>query len=188
MERRELLKLMLVLTGGTMIGGELLMSGCKPGSGSGPIALTDADTAFLDEVGETIFPKTTSPGAKETGIGKLMRTIVTDCYEEKDKAIFAAGLKQLNEACVKMHNTDFMKATPEQRTSLLTSIDAEAKTYMKNKKKEDPNHYFTMYKQLTIWGYFTSEAGATKALRYISVPGKYDGNLDYKKGDKAYSG
>jgi hypothetical protein len=26
------------------------------------------------------------------------------------------------------------------------------------------------------------------ALRYTPVPGKYDGSLDYKKGDKSFAG
>src|ERR1700676_5385930 len=34
---------------------------------------------------------------------------------------------------------------------------------------------------------FTSEPGATKALRYIAVPGKYEGCIPYKKGDKAWA-
>jgi hypothetical protein len=42
-------------------------------------------------------------------------------------------------------------------------------------------------KQLAILGYFTSKEGATKALRYVAVPGKYDGALPYKKGDKAWA-
>jgi hypothetical protein len=42
-------------------------------------------------------------------------------------------------------------------------------------------------KQLTLLGFFTSEPGATKALRHIAVPGKYDGALPYKKGDKAWA-
>jgi hypothetical protein len=187
MERRELLKLMLVLTGGAMIGGDLLISGCKTGSSADNLTITDQDVALLDEVGDTIFPQTTSPGAKETGIGKLMRTMVNDCYEAKDKTLFIEGFKKLNAACEKMHKTDFMKATALQRTSLLEAIDAEAKAYTKSKKAEDPNHYFTMYKQLVIWGYFTSEAGATKALRYLPVPAKYDGSFPYKKGDKAWA-
>jgi len=44
-----------------------------------------------------------------------------------------------------------------------------------------------MMKELTIWGYFSSEPGATKALRYIAVPGHYDGCIPYKKGDKAWA-
>jgi hypothetical protein len=54
-------------------------------------------------------------------------------------------------------------------------------------KEEYPPHYFAMVKQLTIWGYFTSEPGMTKALRYIETPGKFDGAYTYKKGDKAWA-
>ena len=43
-----------------------------------------------------------------------------------------------------------------------------------------------MMKQLTLLGFFTSEVGATKALRYLPVPGHYDGNFPYKKGDRAW--
>jgi len=38
-----------------------------------------------------------------------------------------------------------------------------------------------------LLGYFTSEAGCTKALRYIPVPGKYVGCISYRKGDKAWA-
>jgi hypothetical protein len=34
-----------------------------------------------------------------------------------------------------------------------------------------PDHYFTMMKQLTILGYFTSKEGRTGATRYEPVPG-----------------
>jgi hypothetical protein len=86
-----------------------------------------------------------------------------------------------------MHGHSFMKATPEQRKELLTALDKEAKEFQKNKKPEDPTHYFTLMKQLTLLGYFTSEIGATQALRYVAVPGKYEGCIPYKKGDKAWA-
>ncbi len=50
-----------------------------------------------------------------------------------------------------------------------------------------PEHYFTMFKQLTLWGYFTSKEGATKALSYVAVPGHYDGDVPYLKGQKAWA-
>jgi hypothetical protein len=61
------------------------------------------------------------------------------------------------------------------------------KKYNETKKEADPNHYFGMMKQLTLLGYFTSEIGATQALRYIAIPGKYEGCVPYKKGDKAWA-
>ncbi|HRN58498.1 MAG TPA: gluconate 2-dehydrogenase subunit 3 family protein [Agriterribacter sp.] len=42
-------------------------------------------------------------------------------------------------------------------------------------------------KELTLLGYFTSEIGATQALRYIAVPGKYEGCVPYTKGDRAWA-
>jgi hypothetical protein len=97
-------------------------------------------------------------------------------------------MTKLNEASRKKFNGNgFMKITPEQRKELLTELDKEQKDYAKSKKKEDEPHYFTQMKQLTLLGFFTSEPGATKALRYVAVPGRFDACVPYKKGDKAWA-
>ena len=186
MERRELLKMIAALTGGAFIGGELLTS-CKSGPLVGGATFGEADTAFLDEVAETILPATKTPGAKAAKVGQFMVVMVNDTYEDKDQKIFHAGIGKLDEASKKATGKSFLEATPEQRTTLLTALDKEAKDYQKAKKPEDPSHYFTMMKQLTLFGFFTSKEGATQALRYIAVPGKYDGAYPYKKGDKAWA-
>jgi hypothetical protein len=186
MERRELLKMIAALTGGVFIGGELLNS-CKSGPTVGGTTFNETDAAFLDEVAETILPATKTPGAKAAKVGEFMVVMVNDCYEDKDQVIFHAGIGKLDEACKKANGKSFLEATPEQRTTLLTALDKEAKDYQKTKKSEDPNHYFTMMKQLTLFGYFTSKEGATQALRYVAVPGKYVGDYPYKKGDKAWA-
>jgi len=106
-----------------------------------------------------------------------------------------------------------MDLTPEQKTEFLVGLDKEAKDRSKElaekdskltdeqrhkraldqhdgtykRDSQDDPHYFSMIKQLTLWGFFTSEPGATKALRYVAVPGKYEGCIPYKKGDKAWA-
>jgi hypothetical protein len=55
-----------------------------------------------------------------------------------------------------------------------------------NKLKSDPEHYFSLMKELTIIGYFSFEIGCTKALRYVEAPGAYQGEVPYKKGDKVW--
>ena len=187
MERRELLKMVALATGGVVIGGEFFLAGCKSKdvvvAGTG---FSNDNIAFLDEVAETIIPKTTTAGAKEAEVGKFMTVMVNDCYEEADQKIFHEGMKKLDETCNKMHGHSFMKAEPAHRKELLTSLDKEAKEYMKTKKKEDPNHYFLMMKQLTLMGYFTSKPGLEQNFNYQQVPGKYDGAVPYKKGDKLF--
>ncbi len=187
MNRREALSRVALLFGGTIIGAEAFLTGCKTTGKKEGVFATD-DVALMDEIGETILPATAeSPGAKEAKIGEFMKVFVTDCYTESDQKIFTDGFTKLNDAANKMHNKDFMKLSATEKYDVLVPIDKEAAAYQKNRKKDDPHHYFWMMKQLTILGFFTSEPGATKALRYDPVPGKYEGCIPYKKGDKAWA-
>lgn len=194
MERRELLKQIALLTGGLVIGGEVFLSGCKT-TAKADAGFSAASIALLDEVGETIIPATATPGAKAAQIGDFMKTFVTDCYTADEQAVFTKGILQLEEASDKMHKKSFLDCDAAQRKDLLISLEKEAKPFNEKVKaanegkKENklPLHYYTMMKQLTLFGFFTSKTGATETLRHISVPGKYDGAYPYKKGDKAWA-
>jgi len=187
MDRRELLKMIALATGGVVIGGEFFLAGCKNKDARVGMVFSPDDISFLNEVAETIIPKTNTPGAKDAEVGKFMTVMVNDCYEETNQKIFHEGMKKLDEACSKMHGHSFMKADAGHRKELLTALDKEAKDYMKNKKKEDPGHYFSMMKQLTLLGFFTSKPGLTECFDYHAVPTKYDGAYPYKKGDKLFA-
>lgn len=195
MERRELLKQIAILTGGAFIGGELFLAGCKSGS-SMEAGFTPTTVALLDEVGETIIPATKTPGAKAAQVGEFMKVFVTDCYTKNDQAAFTKGIVQLDEACNKANGKSFMDCDAKQRHDFLVSLEKEAKTFneavnKENEGKKDeekkPVHYYTMMKQLTLLGFFTSKTGATETLRHQAVPGRYDGAFPYKKGDRAWA-
>jgi len=189
MNRRDALSRVALLLGGTIIGGTVFLEGCKPADKKYGTAetFTPDDIAYLDEISETIIPTTNTPGAKAAKVGTFMTVMVNDCYDEKDQKIFKEGMGKLNAASDKKFSSGFMDISAAQRTELLTEIDKEQLEYNKTKKQEDPNHYFRMLKELTLIGYFTSEVGATQALRYLPVPGRYDGDMPYKKGDKAWA-
>lgn len=116
-----------------------------------------------------------------------MKIMVTDCYDEAAQKVFVDGLSKLQGASDKKFGKGFMELEPAQRKELLVELDKEQREYQKNKKPEEPNHYFKMMKDLTLQGYFTSEIGATQALRYEAVPGRYEGCMPYQKGDKAWA-
>ena len=97
------------------------------------------------------------------------------------------GLKKIDELSEKKFSKSFEKVTAAQRTELLQALDKEQKEYQATKTEEAPSHYFRMMKELSVLGYFSSKEGATQALRYLPVPGKYDGAYPYKKGDKAWA-
>ena len=182
MQRREALELTATIIGGTIFGSEVFLSG-RPVANNRRQAFSEVDVRLLDEIGETILPESDmSPGAKAAQIGEFMKTIVMDCYDETEAEIFEAGLREVREASQAKYSQSFMELSSQKRRDLLTEYDRRAR----NKTDDDDIHFFTMMKQLTIWGYFTSEPGATKALRYNPVPGRYDGCIEYKPGDRAW--
>jgi len=190
MNRRDALSRVALLLGGTVIGGELFLSGCTSADKKigQSVDFTADDLAYLDEIAETIIPATDTPGAKEAKVGQFMGVMVKDCYKPNEQKVFLDGMNKLNEASKKKFSGNgFMKITPEQRKELLNELDKEQKAYAKDKKKDADPHYFTLMKQLTLLGYFTSEPGATKALRYVPVPGRFEACIPYKKGDKAWA-
>jgi hypothetical protein len=110
---------------------------CRRARGTGPTMFTAEEVAYLDEIAETILPATSTPGAKDAKTGRFIGVMVQDCYTKEDQAIFKAGMTTLNDACTKAHGHGFMQASPEERLSLLTQLDKDAKAYQ-DKKKGDP--------------------------------------------------
>lgn len=189
MNRRDAIARVGLLMGGTVLGAEAFLSGCtKPVAEVSTLDFSSDTVDLLDEVGETILPTTAkSPGAKAAQIGEFIKIIVTDCYEEKDQRILAEGITALRSSAVSQFNKPFIEINAQQKHAFISALDVEAKAYDKSKKKEEPTHYFTMIKQLTLWGYFTSEVGSQQALRYVPVPGRYEGCTNYIKGEGAWS-
>jgi glucoside 3-dehydrogenase (cytochrome c) hitch-hiker subunit len=188
MNRREALSAVSFLLGGTIIGAEAFLSGCSKRTPVQTGFLNEDEISFLDEVGETIIPTTaSSPGAKEAEIGSFMNSIVTDCYSQQEQMIFKEGMKKLDIASDDKYSERFIRLSPEKKHELLLTLDAEAAGYAASRKPEDPEtHYYSMMKQLTVWGYFTSEVGATKALRHVAVPGRWESCIPLRPGDKAW--
>jgi len=184
--RREAIARLSLLLGGALIGGNAYLRGAPIEGKTIGGDFTAAELALMDEVAETIIPATDTPGAKAVGVGAFMALMVRDCYTDANHAVFKAGLGKLEEATKAKFGTSFMSAAVAQRTELLNELDREQRRHHASKAKDEPPHYFRMLKQLTVLGFFTSETGATKVLRYAEVPGGYDGNAPYKKGDRAW--
>jgi hypothetical protein len=194
-DRREAIRRVSALLGGvTLVSESALLAGCRPdhtpGGGPGAVRFSTDDIAFLDEVADTILPETGTPGAKAAKVGAFMALMVVDTYYEPDQKVFRDGMKQLDDACRQANNVSFLDATGPQRLSLLEQLDREQKAYMDKREAandDTPAHYFRMMKELTLLGYFTSEIGYTKAMRYAESPGRFDPCAPYTPGETIWA-
>jgi hypothetical protein len=236
--RREAVRRVSALLGGVaLVGGSSLIAACEKArapavAGTKIGEFTPEDVAFLDEVADTILPETKTPGAKAAKVGAFMALMVTDTYGEPERATFREGMRKLDQASIQANKASFMSATPQQRLSLLETLDREQKSYtdareaaptsdarkaaapkdstaaqgdayLPDQRKENvpgeesagaaaitadtPAHYFRMMKELALLGYFTSEIGYTKAMRYVETPGRFDPCVPYVEGEQAWA-
>jgi hypothetical protein len=181
MQRRELLKLIAAATGCALVGAEraLAAPAARP-------ALSTRDRLMLDEIAETIIPRTDTPGAKDAAVGAFIARYAQACYEPAQLRILAQGIGTLDALMRSRTGADFLHASKAQRQSLLSGIDLQARRQAKDANQSAP-HYFTLMKQLTLLGFFTSEPGSTRVLRYRPVPGKYRGCVPYRKGETSWA-
>jgi hypothetical protein len=181
MHRRELLKLIAAATGCALVGMESALAA--------PAVRTSFpahDLATLDEIAETIIPRTDTPGAKDAAVGAFIARYAQACYEPAQLRSLQQGIAAIDARMRAQAGVDFLRASPAQRHVLLTTIDREAKHQVKDATQAAP-HYFTLMKQLTLLGFFTSEPGSTRVLRYRPIPGKYKGYVPYQKGQSSWA-
>lgn len=139
--------------------------------------LSSGEVALLNEVADTILPDTEgSPGAKAADVGAFMQDIVSRYYSLEQQQTFLFGLAQFNELCRGRHQRNFIDLSLSAREQLLLELEAQPSAV-----------YYQMIKQLTLWGYFSSEIGTKKALRFAPIPGRYDGDVKIEPGTKAWA-
>lgn len=187
MDRRNAISRITILSGAILVASTGVMSGCGFGAKK-RTALTVKDIPLLDEIGETIIPTTaTSEGAKATAIGAYMVDMVNNCYNKDQQKIFIDGLNFFDKTCEDKYKVGFLELSQAQKKQFLIQLDAQSKQPLaKGTANQQSLEYVGMLKELTINGYFTSKIGVTKARRYEAVPGRFDGCISYKKGDRPW--
>ena len=139
-----------------------------------PKALSLSQARVLDAVAELIMPKTDTPGAREAGVPAFIDRAVGGYCSPTEAQAIRAGLDHIDAVARAAHGLEFAALTSVQQTAQLTGYETpQAAT---SAVPPRPNAmFFPLLKDLATVGYFTSELGATRAVRYDPVPGAYRG-------------
>lgn len=183
MNRRDAIKTAGVLVGGALVASSGILTACstdlRPGATSGVLSRDNQD--LIEEIADTLLPTTAaSPGAKAAGVGPAINLILTDCYKAEDQQRVVKGLDAFRATCRERRGGEFAPLARTDRESLLREIDADA-------KKAGDSHYFGLVRELALGAYFSSQVGVTQALRYVPVPGRWEGCVPLTPGQPAWS-
>ena len=160
MNRREAVKVTTALLGGVLVGSSGVLIACdRWKSASAPGILSADDQALIEEIADTLLPSTpSSTGEKAAGVGATMNLLLTDCYKADAQQRVINGLKEFRSTCGTRCGSGFASLPRQEREKLLREIDAEG-------QKNVDTHYFPLVRELAHGAYFSSQIGATQALR-----------------------
>lgn len=211
MNRRDALMRVAALTGVAMtlpaLADTLEASAARRTLTGMPVFFTADQDATVAELAETIIPTTSTPGAKAAKVNEIIDVLLKDCYKEADQKRFLEGLAQTNKLSQDDYGKAFAQLDSAQRIEIVKKLEADAKQQKaqkvnmqtagaqadaqapreRGKSGNNGSPFFTILKDLTLTGYFTSEIGATQALEYVAVPGRYEGCVPLKPGQKAWA-
>ena len=127
---------------------------------------TPAEYALADELTERIIPADGhSGGARAARVAEYIDLRLAESFGPESRDTWRKGLQHVDALSLEMHRAPFLKATQEQRISVLERMS-----------NGDP--FFAELKSRTIQAYYTSKIGIHDELGYL-------GNT-YQRGD--YSG
>ena len=188
MNRREAVRRATYLLGGAItfsgLGGCEMLNGVL-GSENEPQSIASQES-LIAEIADTIIPDNKGvPGAKAAGLGPFIVMMIQDCYTADIQKHFADGLIKVDEASKDKYNKLFISLTLKEREEVFKLFKAEAEAQIT--AGDNPSQFFPLIYELTCLGYYTSEIGATKALRYVHIPGKYEACIPLQPGQKAWA-
>jgi hypothetical protein len=189
MERREALRL---LATGTLLqfAPSKLLSVLREARMSlqpeaAPRRLNAHQDATLKAMAELILPRTETPGAADVGASEFIELMLTEWYDESDRAGFLNGLADVDSRTRFLFGRDFVDCSPGQQAEILASLGekmAEGTGSVRSARRprrgitqEVNRNFYFILRQLTLTAYYTSEAGATAELNFQVIPDRYDG-------------
>ena len=158
-----------------------------PVSTYSPRTLTPHQNDTVVAMVDQILPATDTPGAKAVRVNEFIDVILTKWATEDERKRFLDGLAAVDQQSYALFSKDFAAATPEQQLALLRSMDESAAIIRSRRKDRPPfwepegrdnqlqDDFFTVFKNLTLHGYYTSEAGFTQELKLQVIPGAQHG-------------
>lgn len=190
LSRRDAIYRVGLIMGGVISAPALsILNGCQPQvkeTASDGKLLNSNQQGIVAAISALIIPVTDTRGALEAGVPEFVELMIADCYPTEDQNRFISGIDEIDKDAKSAYNKSFLELEEPQQIELLTKIEKEAV----EKRTSDPEFVppaLLMLKELTLIGYFTSEIGATQALSYVHVPGKYEPCSPLQPGQKTWA-
>lgn len=156
--------------------------------------LTPAQRRIIAAMAEIVIPRTETPGAIDAGVPAYIELMAADWFNDQERAIFEAGLATMETTIAQKYGKPFDELDTTQQLEIMQEMEdaaSDSEWYsFANVQRQfiSDAPFICQIKELTVWGFFTSETGATQVLRYNPMPMSFDGDIPLSPDDSSWSG
>jgi len=183
MTRRAAIRNAVLLLGGAIPAAQLgLLESALAATGveSKPRFLDPDQFAMLERVADLIIPETDTPGAVSAGVHRFIDMLLAEWASPETQEQFIAQLSSIDERATELGMSGFLDGSEDGQVEVVRLLDEEAFA------DGAPATFFRRLKKLVLFAYFSSEPGATQALRFDPFPGDYQPCLPLGDDDRAF--
>lgn len=143
---------------------------------------------------EVVIPRTDTPGAIDAGVPRYIELMVANWMEEGERNIFDTGLADIETRIPREYGKPFHELPADDQLAIMEDLESaasESSWYdFANVQREfiSDAPFICQLKELTIYGFFTSEAGSKQVLRYDPMPMEFDGEYPLSENDSTWAG
>ena len=134
---------------------------------STPVFFNADQFALLERAVDIIIPETGTPGAAAAGVHQLIDLMLAEWASPERQIRYVDGLRSFDTRMQELADSDFVSASPAEQLELLQVLDRETQA------AGFRNTFFGEFKMLTLFGYYSSEPGATRELQYEPLTPDY---------------
>ena len=134
---------------------------------------------LLTAIADTMIPATDTAGAVAAGAAAFVDAMMANWASQNTRANVESTLQMIDVAAISEFGMGFANLGATNRNMVLKPYDANAiRTF-------DPG--YVRLKELILSGYYLSEFGATKELRYIHAPGAWRADVPFAEIGRAWA-
>jgi len=128
----------------------------------------------LAKICEVVIPKTDTPSAAELDVHGFLDNQLAVCHSKDERVAAKNIVDRINVLSVKNYSKEFLKINANEQQQLLIALEQNKLGFI-----EQDLVNFKQLKSLMVFGFFTTEVGATQVLNYQAMPGQFIGSVDY---------
>lgn len=203
MNRREFLQCAAILVSGSSAGRlafalseeQSAYLAANPNYNTGKVDyLSPERRKLVAAMAETILPRTETPGAIDAGVPQYLELMLAEWCNDTERAVFEAGFVDMETRIPAEFGQPFAALTAEQQLQVLQDMEAAVADDPWYNATGRPGDYISdapfilQFKELTTWGFFTSEVGSTQVLRHNGMPMYFDGDVPLGPDQSSWAG